>query len=48
MKKHMHERVTIVLFAAGSLAPLFNNADKGQPLGPFTPFAEVINGRAAM
>ena len=40
--------VTFVLFAAGSLAPLFNNADKGQSLGPFTPSAEIINGRAAM
>ncbi|CAL8468965.1 g8506 [Coccomyxa elongata] len=40
--------VTFVLFAAGSLAPLFNNADKGQSLGPFTPAAELINGRAAM
>ncbi|EIE26971.1 hypothetical protein COCSUDRAFT_59463 [Coccomyxa subellipsoidea C-169] len=40
--------VTFVLFAAGSLAPLFKNADKGQSLGPFTPSAEIINGRAAM
>ena len=40
--------VTFVLFAAGSLAPLFKNADKGQSLGPFTPAAELINGRAAM
>ena len=40
--------LTFVLFIAASLAPLFNNADEGQKLGPFTPTAELINGRAAM
>jgi len=40
--------VTFVLFIAASLAPIFNRADGKERLGPFTPTAELINGRAAM
>lgn len=40
--------LTFVLFMAASLAPIFNCADGKERLGPFTPTAELINGRAAM
>lgn len=36
-----------LLFIAASLAPAFQGS-KGQTLGPLTPGAEMINGRAAM
>ncbi len=39
--------VTFVLIIAGSFAPLINNGDTGERVGPFTPDAEIINGRAA-
>jgi hypothetical protein len=41
--------VTFVLFAAGSLVPLLRGVGAAdQKLGPFTPQAEMLNGRAAM
>jgi hypothetical protein len=40
--------LTFVLFMAASLAPIFNRADGKERLGPFTPAAELLNGRAAM
>ena len=40
--------VTFVLFIVASLAPIFNRADGQERLGPFTPSAELLNGRAAM
>lgn len=38
--------LTFVLFMAGSLVPIL--ANKKESLGPFTPSAEMLNGRAAM
>lgn len=38
--------LTFVLFMAGSLVPIL--AGKKESLGPFTPNAELLNGRAAM
>lgn len=38
--------LTFILFAAGSLVPIVSG--KKESLGPFTPEAEMINGRAAM
>ena len=40
--------LTFALFIAASLAPIFNRADGKERLGPFTPSAELLNGRAAM
>jgi hypothetical protein len=37
-----------VIFMAASLVPLVQNGAREQSLGPFTPNAELINGRAAM
>ena len=39
--------LTVVTFTAASLIPLLSGAKK-EPFGPFTPSAELINGRAAM
>jgi hypothetical protein len=38
--------LTFILFMAGSLVPIL--ANKKEALGPFTPAAEMLNGRAAM
>mmetsp|Transcript_25313 Transcript_25313/g.70789 ORF Transcript_25313/g.70789 Transcript_25313/m.70789 type:complete len:205 (-) Transcript_25313:199-813(-) len=38
--------LTFILLMAGSLAPMFSG--KKDSLGPFTPEAEMLNGRAAM
>lgn len=38
---------TFVLFSAASLIPIFKN-QKREAFGPFTPNAEIQNGRAAM
>ena len=38
---------TFLLFIVASLIPVLNNA-KREANGPFTPFAEMMNGRAAM
>jgi len=38
--------LTFVIFIAGSLVPLLSNTK--DTLGPFTPQAEMLNGRAAM
>jgi hypothetical protein len=39
--------LTFILFSAGSLVPMLRGST-GQKLGPFTPQAEMLNGRAAM
>lgn len=39
--------LTFVVFIAASLIPLINSA-KREAFGPFTPAAELLNGRAAM
>ena len=39
--------MTFLLFIAASLIPAFTNT-KPQAFGPFTPNAELLNGRAAM
>jgi len=39
--------ITFLLFIAASLIPMFQNK-KAESVGPFTPDAELINGRAAM
>lgn len=39
--------MTFLLFIAASLIPAFTNT-KAQAFGPFTPNAELLNGRAAM
>ncbi len=39
--------MTFLLFIVASLIPVFNNS-KGEVVGPFTPSAEMLNGRAAM
>ncbi len=39
--------ITFLLFIAASLIPMFQNK-KPEAFGPFTPNAELINGRAAM
>ena len=39
--------LTFILFSAASLVPVFKGA-KAEAFGPFTPSAEMINGRAAM
>ena len=39
--------LTFVLIIAGSLAPLINTGNTEERAGPFTPDAELINGRAA-
>ncbi len=39
--------LTFITFAAASLVPAFARR-KGDSLGPFTPQAEMTNGRAAM
>lgn len=38
---------TFLLFTAATLVPIFKNA-KPEAFGPFTPVAEMTNGRAAM
>ena len=40
--------LTAIIFAAASLVPLLNKGKEGASLGPFTPSAEMLNGRAAM
>lgn len=41
--------LTFILFIAGSLVPMLRGTSAGdQKLGPFTPQAEMMNGRAAM
>eukprot|EP00798_Chlamydomonas_sp_ICE-L_P029433 gene29433-biopygen5357 len=39
--------ITFLLFIAASLIPMFQNK-KAEAFGPFTPNAELLNGRAAM
>ena len=39
--------ITFALFIAASIIPIVKNA-KREALGPFTPAAELLNGRAAM
>ena len=39
--------LTFLLFIAASLIPAFQGK-KAEAFGPFTPFAEIVNGRAAM
>eukprot|EP00798_Chlamydomonas_sp_ICE-L_P015057 gene15057-biopygen24105 len=39
--------MTFLLFIAASLIPMFQNK-KAEAVGPFTPNAELLNGRAAM
>lgn len=39
--------LTVVTFTVASLIPMFNNT-KREAFGPFTPEAEITNGRAAM
>jgi hypothetical protein len=39
--------LTFVVFIAASLIPLINSV-KREAFGPFTPAAELLNGRAAM
>jgi hypothetical protein len=39
--------LTAVTFTIASLIPMFNGT-KREPFGPFTPEAEITNGRAAM
>ncbi|KAK9828994.1 hypothetical protein WJX72_003297 [[Myrmecia] bisecta] len=39
--------LTFFVFIAASIIPFLNNAPK-EPFGPFTPKAEMVNGRAAM
>jgi len=39
--------LTFMLFTAASLIPMFKNT-KAESFGPFTPNAEMQNGRAAM
>lgn len=40
--------LAFVVFMAASLIPLLSAGDKNKALGPFTPQAELLNGRAAM
>ncbi|KAI7836767.1 hypothetical protein COHA_009405 [Chlorella ohadii] len=39
--------LAVITFAAASLIPMLNSAER-KPFGPFTPAAEMLNGRAAM
>ncbi|CAG9461104.1 unnamed protein product [Pedinophyceae sp. YPF-701] len=39
---------TVVAITAASLAPILQGALRSESLGPFTPKAELANGRAAM
>lgn len=39
--------ITFALFTAASIIPIVKNA-KREAVGPFTPAAELLNGRAAM
>lgn len=40
--------ITFVAFSVASLVPIFKGANPKEAFGPFTPQAELVNGRAAM